>query len=69
MSRQSCVAHGNFGKPGSGVNPLRGQNNVQGAAHMGCEPGNLTGMIALEEGRTLFENVWRAPVPRRRDWI
>jgi formate dehydrogenase major subunit len=54
---------GNFGKPGSGVNPLRGQNNVQGAAHMGCEPANLTGMVALDEGRTLFEEVWRAPVP------
>jgi formate dehydrogenase major subunit len=54
---------GNFGKPGSGVNPLRGQNNVQGAAHMGCEPGNLTGMLALDEGRTLFEEIWRAPVP------
>jgi formate dehydrogenase major subunit len=55
---------GNFGKSGSGVNPLRGQNNVQGAAHMGCEPGNLTGMASLEEARTLFENVWRAPVPQ-----
>ena len=55
---------GNFGKPGSGVNPLRGQNNVQGSAHMGCEPDNLTGMVPLEEGRTLFENVWRAPLPR-----
>ncbi len=33
---------GNFGKAGSGVNPLRGQNNVQGAAHMGCEPDNLS---------------------------
>jgi formate dehydrogenase major subunit len=54
---------GNFGKTGSGVNPLRGQNNVQGAAHMGCEPGNLTGMLALDEGRTLFEEIWRAPVP------
>jgi formate dehydrogenase major subunit len=54
---------GNFGKPGSGVNPLRGQNNVQGSAHMGCGPGNLTGMVALDEGRSLFESVWRAPVP------
>ena len=33
---------GNIGKPGSGINPLRGQNNVQGAAHMGCDPGVLT---------------------------
>lgn len=29
---------GNIGKKGSGVNPLRGQNNVQGAADMGCQP-------------------------------
>jgi formate dehydrogenase major subunit len=55
---------GNLGKSGSGVNPLRGQNNVQGSAHMGCEPRNLTGMVALDEGRTLFENVWGAPVPK-----
>jgi formate dehydrogenase major subunit len=54
---------GNFGKPGSGVNPLRGQNNVQGSAHMGCEPGNLTGFVGLDEGRTLFEKVWGATVP------
>ena len=31
---------GNIGKPGTGINPLRGQNNVQGAAHMGCDPGS-----------------------------
>jgi formate dehydrogenase major subunit len=55
---------GNFGKPGSGVNPLRGQNNVQGSAQMGCEPRNLTGMVALDEGRTFFESVWGAPVPK-----
>jgi formate dehydrogenase major subunit len=55
---------GNFGKPGTGVNPLRGQNNVQGAAHMGCEPGNLTGFVSLNDGRPLFESVWQSPVPR-----
>lgn len=55
---------GNFGKPGSGVNPLRGQNNVQGSAHMGCEPGNLTGYVALEQARDLFESVWQAPLPQ-----
>jgi formate dehydrogenase major subunit len=54
---------GNFGKTGTGVNPLRGQNNVQGAAHMGCEPGNLTGYIPLDHGRDLFESAWQAPVP------
>ena len=56
---------GNLGKPGSGVNPLRGQNNVQGAAHMGCEPGHLTGYVPLEEARERFQAVWRAPLPVR----
>ncbi len=55
---------GNIGKPGTGVNPLRGQNNVQGSAHMGCDPGILTGSIAVDDGRPLFESVWNAPVPR-----
>ena len=54
---------GNFGKSGSGVNPLRGQNNVQGSAHMGCEPGNLTGFVPLDQGRDAFEAIWQAPVP------
>jgi formate dehydrogenase major subunit len=55
---------GNFGKPGTGVNPLRGQNNVQGAAHMGCEPQTLPGGIPLEQGRHAFEQLWRTPLPR-----
>lgn len=55
---------GNLGGPGCGVNPLRGQNNVQGAAHMGCDPRLLPGSIPLEEGRHLFEATWRAPLPR-----
>src|SRR5687768_702291 len=54
---------GNIGKPGSGVNPLRGQNNVQGSAHMGCDPGILTGSITIDAGRELFESVWKKPVP------
>ncbi|MBC7173673.1 MAG: molybdopterin-dependent oxidoreductase, partial [Polyangiaceae bacterium] len=57
---------GNLGRPGTGINPLRGQNNVQGAAHMGCEPRGLTGMIPVERGRALFEEVYGAPLPRRR---
>jgi formate dehydrogenase major subunit len=57
---------GNLGRPGAGVNPLRGQNNVQGAAHMGCEPRALTGMVGLEEGRARFEGVWGAPIPAGR---
>jgi formate dehydrogenase major subunit len=56
---------GNVGAPGSGVNPLRGQNNVQGAAHMGCEPRHLTGYALLEEARERFERAWGAPLPAR----
>jgi len=58
-----ALATGNIGEPGTGVNPLRGQNNVQGAAQMGCDPASLTGGIPIESGRPLFESVWRAPVP------
>lgn len=54
---------GNIGRRGAGVNPLRGQNNVQGAAHMGCDPGILTGSIGIEDGRGVFEGVWNVPVP------
>ena len=49
---------GNFGKPGAGVNPLRGQNNVQGSAHMGCEPGHLTGFVPIETARDAFATAW-----------
>jgi formate dehydrogenase major subunit len=57
---------GNIGKPGTGINPLRGQNNVQGAAHMGCDPGILTGSVPLNDARPLFESVWGASVPHER---
>jgi formate dehydrogenase alpha subunit len=51
---------GNIGKPGTGVNPLRGQNNVQGACDMGCLPGNFTAylQVANEEHRRKFEDAW-----------
>jgi formate dehydrogenase major subunit len=54
---------GNLGKPGAGVNPLRGQNNVQGAAHMGCEPATLAGSTPIKEGREAFGQRWGAEVP------
>jgi formate dehydrogenase major subunit len=62
-----CVANlalltGNVGRPGSGVNPLRGQNNVQGAAHMGCEPDFLTGFAPVGAA-PWFADLWGAPVP------
>ena len=57
---------GNLGKPGGGVNPLRGQNNVQGAAHMGCDPATLPGSTPIDQGRETFERQWSAPLPRTR---
>ena len=57
---------GNIGKPGTGINPLRGQNNVQGAAHMGCDPGILTGSVSINDAKEAFEEVWGSPIPTRR---
>jgi predicted molibdopterin-dependent oxidoreductase YjgC len=51
---------GNIGQPGSGVNPLRGQNNVQGACDMGALPGSFPGYQAVDnsEIREKFEAAW-----------
>lgn len=51
---------GNFGKPSSGVNPLRGQNNVQGACDMGCLPNVYPGYrnVTLPEARADVEAAW-----------
>ncbi len=57
---------GNIGKPGAGINPLRGQNNVQGSAHMGCDPGALPGSLPLEQGRDAFERRWGVALPHTR---
>ena len=56
---------GNLGRPGAGVNPLRGQNNVQGAAHMGCEPAHLTGYAPIADARDRVAAVWGATIPDR----
>jgi formate dehydrogenase major subunit len=40
---------GNIGRPGVGVNPLRGQNNVQGAADMGCQPHQGAGYYEMDD--------------------
>jgi len=52
---------GNIGKPSSGVNPLRGQNNVQGACDMGALPNVYTGYQRVDnpEIQRKFEIAWR----------
>ncbi len=56
-----AMATGNIGRPGVGVNPLRGQNNVQGACDMGSFPHELPGYrhIARDDVRASFEADWR----------
>lgn len=55
---------GNLGRPGAGINPLRGQNNVQGSAHMGCDPASLTGSQLIKDAAERFEKIWQAPIPK-----
>jgi formate dehydrogenase major subunit len=56
-----AMATGNIGRPGVGVNPLRGQNNVQGACDMGSFPHELSGYRHISDGdtRALFEADWQ----------
>jgi predicted molibdopterin-dependent oxidoreductase YjgC len=56
---------GNFGRPGTGVNPLRGQNNVQGACDVGGLPNVFTGYqpVGAAAARAKFEAAWRTPRP------
>jgi formate dehydrogenase major subunit len=55
-----AMVTGNLGRPGVGVNPLRGQNNVQGACDMGSFPHEFTGYRHVSEDapRRLFESLW-----------
>lgn len=55
-----AMATGNLGRPGVGVNPLRGQNNVQGSCDMGSFPHELVGYrhVGDDATRTLFEELW-----------
>ncbi len=58
---------GNLGKPGCGVNPLRGQNNVQGACDMGAMPDKYPGyqMLAVPENREKFSKAWGVDLPEK----
>jgi predicted molibdopterin-dependent oxidoreductase YjgC len=58
---------GMIGRPGTGINPLRGQNNVQGACDMGCLPEVLPGYIKLssekEKAKTKVREIWGSNLP------
>ena len=55
---------GNMGMPGGGVNPLRGQNNVQGACDMGGLPNTYPGYqyVTDQTAREKFQNAWGVPL-------
>jgi formate dehydrogenase major subunit len=61
---------GHVGRYGSGVNPLRGQNNVQGGGDMGALPDRLPGFQHVEndELRAKFDQAWGVTVPPQRGW-
>ncbi|MGC3719990.1 formate dehydrogenase subunit alpha [Enterococcus faecalis] len=57
---------GKVGKPGCGVNPLRGQNNVQGACDMGCMSYDFPGYQKVNNPEVIdkFEKAWHVPLNR-----
>jgi predicted molibdopterin-dependent oxidoreductase YjgC len=62
---------GHVGTYGSGMNPLRGQNNVQGGGDMGAIPNKLPGFQDIETdaaARARFEEVWGVKVVPKRGW-
>ena len=61
---------GHVGRYGSGINPLRGQNNVQGGGDMGALPDRLPGFQHVENDalRAKFDAAWGVPVPPQRGW-
>ncbi len=62
---------GHVGVYGSGLNPLRGQNNVQGGGDMGAIPNKLPGFQDIEKdaaAREKFERAWGRPILPKRGW-
>ena len=61
---------GHVGRWGSGLNPLRGQNNVQGGGDMGALPHKLPGFQDVEDAslRAPFEAAWGRQVPPKNGW-
>ncbi len=62
---------GHVGRYGSGLNPLRGQNNVQGGGDMGAIPNKLPGFQDVQDdhdARARFEAAWGTPLAPQRGW-
>ena len=61
---------GHVGRYGSGLVPLRGQNNVQGGGDMGAIPNKLPGFQDVEDDeiRSRIEKIWERNIPPKRGW-
>jgi formate dehydrogenase major subunit len=59
-----AMATGNIGRDGVGINPLRGQNNVQGSCDMGSFPHEFSGYrhVSDDATRQVFETIWGVPL-------
>lgn len=58
-----ALATGNIGREGTGVYPLRGHQNVQGACDMGALPDLYSGYQRVVQAREKFEQAWSRPLP------
>ncbi|HSA61476.1 MAG TPA: formate dehydrogenase subunit alpha [Nitrospiraceae bacterium] len=63
-----ALATGNIGRPGTGINPLRGQNNVQGASDVGCLPTYFAGYQSLDDPAVAarHQQITGRPLPAKR---
>ena len=61
-----CMMTGNIGRESTGLNPLRGQNNVQGACDMGALPNVYPGyqVVSVDDVAQKFEGAWGAALSR-----
>jgi predicted molibdopterin-dependent oxidoreductase YjgC len=64
------LATGNVGRWGAGLNPLRGQNNVQGGGDMGALPHKLPGFQDVEDDavRARYDALWGCTIPPKKGW-
>ena len=60
-----ALATGNVGREGTGVYPLRGHQNVQGACDMGALPDLYSGYQRVAQARQKFEQAWLKPLPEK----
>ena len=65
-----AILTGNVGRAGTGINPLRGQNNVQGSCDVGSMPVYFNSYQKLDDPalRVKFENETGRPLPQRKGW-